>query len=604
MAKSDQIASLFASVGFKVDRRSMDSLNKSLTNIENRVSRIRTALNGTKAGKNYGAAFKGLERQATGAATAIDNITKRYKNGLGALQGYTTATQALVAAMTQLRAVTPARLPRIPSQGGGRAGGGGVGRGRQGAAGGFVSGLFGGGASTFARGILPGLGAGWAALHTVQSGRKSIATENALAALTGSAGGGRAEYQYVKDFSNKYGLKASETADGYKRILASSVGSTLEGKGARNVFEGVSLYGKTLGLGNEEMSRASTAISQMISKGKISSEELKGQLAESLPGAVQIFASAMEVPVAQMFKMMENGEVLADEVLPKVANLLKQQAAAGGALEKSMKSSLSAQNRFLNKWEDFLKRVFEGGLDDSLATFFDMLSSSLKFIEPLLINITRAVNFLFVPLKGLIELFKILPGPLQAGVVGLTAFVVALFQWEKIMKGMTWLKSHPMIVFLTMLFLILEDFYVWTQGGKSLFGDLFGEFDKIMTPERWDGLFKAFDTFIAKIKMIRDGIREIKEMISFGEAHKGSNPNTAAARARGNAAQEALARASNPNFGNDLLIERLKAAGIGGGNTININVSGAGDPDAVADKVSRKLAAGLRIANPVETGGR
>lgn len=482
MARSEQIASLFASVGFKIDQQSLKSLNKGLSDIEKKVQALQNAIKGVKLSRSTNA-FKGLDSGAEKAAKAIEKLNNQYSSGVGPLQAYTSATQQLAAAMLQLKGVGPVRLPRTPA-GGGAAPAAGAGSG-------FFSGMFGGlmggGAATFARGIMPGLGAGWAVLHATQNARKTIATENALAALTGGQGSGAAEFQYVKDFSNTYGLKASESADAYKRILASSVGTKLQGAGARSIFEGTSLYGKTLGLSNENMARASTAISQMISKGKISSEELKGQLAEALPGAVQIFAKAMDVPVAQMFKMMEEGKVLSEDVLPKVAELLKQQAKAGGALEKSMKSSLSAQNRFLNKWEDFLKRLFESGMDEALASVFNGLTVALSGVSDILIQLGKAARFIFVPIQGLVALFKELPGVIQAALVGLAALKVfmAIGAWS-------WLKSHPLVIFFSLIFLLLEDFWSWTQGRDSLFGRLFGEWK----PDFLDPVFEAFDKLI------------------------------------------------------------------------------------------------------------
>ena len=51
------------------------------------------------------------------------------------------------------------------------------------------------------------------------------------------------------------------------------------------------------------------AISQMISKGKVSAEELRLQLAERMPGAVNIFAKAIGVTTSELDKMLQEGKV-------------------------------------------------------------------------------------------------------------------------------------------------------------------------------------------------------------------------------------------------------------------------------------------------------
>lgn len=578
MSKSTQIASLFASVGFKIDQRSIQSLNKSLSDVQKKVDGIQKAIRGVKMSRSTNA-FKGLDTGADKAAKAVGRLNSQYTSGIGPLQAYTSATQQLATALASVRASASGGLPRVPGGGGG-SGGGSAGRNT------FFGSLFGGGMAGMARGIMPGLGAGWAVLHGVQSARKNIATENALAALTGSQAQGTAEYNYVKDFSNQYGLKASESADAYKRILASSVGTKLQGSGAKNVFEGVSLYGKTLGLSNENMSRASTAISQMISKGKVSSEELKGQLAESLPGAVQIFAKAMDKPVAQMFKMMENGEVLSEDVLPKVAELLKKQAQAGGALEKSMSSSLSAQNRFLNHWESFLKKLFESGLDEALAGAFNALTIALKILGPILAAVGKAARFMLVPFEGLILLFKSLPGILQGTLVAFGAFKVmmAVGAWA-------WLAKHPLVVFVTLLFLLLEDIYGWTKGKKSMFGLLFGDWQ----PDFLDPVFSAFDRlleyFVKAINLKRELLSTASEKAS---TFLGDIADTINGRDQFNPDQ--------------YMKDRIRAqnARQNSGNNIQVNVQVHAAPgmneEALAAKVSNGVAQAIRTSTPSPGG--
>ena len=63
-----------------------------------------------------------------------------------------------------------------------------------------------------------------------------------------------------------------------------------------------------------------------LQKGKVSLEELNGQLAEALPGASNLAASALGVTRREMFKMAEGGNLLASELLPKFATELERVA--------------------------------------------------------------------------------------------------------------------------------------------------------------------------------------------------------------------------------------------------------------------------------------
>ena len=68
-----------------------------------------------------------------------------------------------------------------------------------------------------------------------------------------------------------------------------------------------------MGLSVENQERAFLALNQMMSKGTVQAEELRGQLGEALPGAFGIMAKAVGVTEKELQNMMKAGEVLADE---------------------------------------------------------------------------------------------------------------------------------------------------------------------------------------------------------------------------------------------------------------------------------------------------
>jgi tape measure domain-containing protein len=71
------------------------------------------------------------------------------------------------------------------------------------------------------------------------------------------------------------------------------------------------------------------ALTQMISKGKVSAEELRGQLGERLPGAFKIASDAMGVTTAELSKMLETGEVITEDFLPRFSAAMQEHFAGG-----------------------------------------------------------------------------------------------------------------------------------------------------------------------------------------------------------------------------------------------------------------------------------
>jgi tape measure domain-containing protein len=82
-------------------------------------------------------------------------------------------------------------------------------------------------------------------------------------------------------------------------------------------------------LSAEDTNGALRALQQMMSKGRVSAEELNGQLGERIPGALGIASRAMRMTTQELMKMMEKGELMSADFLPKFASQLKYEFAGG-----------------------------------------------------------------------------------------------------------------------------------------------------------------------------------------------------------------------------------------------------------------------------------
>lgn len=92
----------------------------------------------------------------------------------------------------------------------------------------------------------------------------------------------------------------------------------------RKVFESVSRACTAFGMSADDSNGVMLALSQMMSKGKISSEELRLQMGERLPVALQAMAKAAGVSVAGLDKLLKQGKLMSKDVLPKFAEALNE----------------------------------------------------------------------------------------------------------------------------------------------------------------------------------------------------------------------------------------------------------------------------------------
>lgn len=183
------------------------------------------------------------------------------------------------------------------------------------------------------------------------------------------------ELNFIRESSRTLGLEFVSTSLQYMKLAAAARETSLEGKKARDIFTAVAQASTVMGLSADQTSGSLLAISQMISKNTIMSEELKGQLAERLPGAFQIAARAMGVTTEQLNKMLETGQVVAGDFLPKFARQLSQEVAPEvDAASMSMQASV---NRLSNSWTALKQVIVENGAGKSIASGMDSLSKSV-----------------------------------------------------------------------------------------------------------------------------------------------------------------------------------------------------------------------------------
>lgn len=97
----------------------------------------------------------------------------------------------------------------------------------------------------------------------------------------------------------------------------------------------------------------------------MSSEELRQQLGERLPGAVNIFADALGVTTEELSKMLEQGEVLANsDTLLKFADQLNKRF--GPQLAAALQSTSTEIGKFQNNIYNAQLQFAKGGFIEFL----------------------------------------------------------------------------------------------------------------------------------------------------------------------------------------------------------------------------------------------
>lgn len=125
----------------------------------------------------------------------------------------------------------------------------------------------------------------------------------------------QADFERIRAIADQTGNSFVILAREWTNIKAAAKNTTLEGEKSFEMFRNIAVGAASFRLTGVQVEATFKAISQMMSKGTVQLEELKGQLGDQLPIAMQAAAKAMGVTTAQLFKLIKAGKVSSEEFL-------------------------------------------------------------------------------------------------------------------------------------------------------------------------------------------------------------------------------------------------------------------------------------------------
>ncbi|QBJ04710.1 zinc finger protein [Pseudomonas phage JHP] len=319
------------------------------------------------------------------------------------------------------------------------------------------------------RGFIPGLGGAFAIMQLNRANQELQGQRLAMQAVGGGVQGGQELQATLRDISQRLGLDDRALGSSYVKMMAAGQASDFSKEQVDSIFQSMAEYGRVMGLDGEAMKGSFRAVEQMMGKGQIMSEELKGQLAERFPAAVALMAKSQDMTIAELMKTMEDGKLKSDALIP-FARTLAEEARKGGALDAAMQGTAAQQGRFQFGWNRTIEAFAAGGFDRGMSDFFKIASDGMKEALPLVTALGGGFEALMRPVNALVGI---------GGELG--------SQWENIAKqfnmtgtGLT-LTTAQTLALLTPMgrlisaiswgALVLEDFIVFLEGGDSVFGD-------------------------------------------------------------------------------------------------------------------------------------
>lgn len=116
----------------------------------------------------------------------------------------------------------------------------------------------------------------------------------------------------------------NELSNSFVKLTAAGLNPTM--RTMRALTDGLAAFGA----GDQQLHRVTIALAQMQGKGVLSMEELRQQLGESMPNAMQLFARSMNVTVGELAKMVSSGMVESRSAIQKFFGEVERTYAGSG----------------------------------------------------------------------------------------------------------------------------------------------------------------------------------------------------------------------------------------------------------------------------------
>lgn len=177
-------------------------------------------------------------------------------------------------------------------------------------------------------------------------------------AIKQSSGGaleGAKSLQFLTDTAEELGLDVASLRDGFRTFAGGMIGTGITIGKTRQYYKEVATAVSAMGLSGDDAKGVFLALGQIMGKGKVQAEELRGQIGERIPGAFATASRAMGVTQAQLNKMLDNGLLNSKDFISKFTGELYRGNVAGAReASKGLRANL---NRLSSEWVRFKEGI-------------------------------------------------------------------------------------------------------------------------------------------------------------------------------------------------------------------------------------------------------
>ena len=226
----------------------------------------------------------------------------------------------------------------------------------------------------------------------------------------------------ARNISKDYAVGLKETLKGFSQVAVAARANNLTLQETETIYRGLVSSGIAFGKSQQDIDAIVRATVQVLSKGKLSAEELQGQIGERLPGAVAKFAEATGRTLPQLAKDLKAGTVQISDFVDfskkqlfdydKVAQLI-----ADGPEKAGARLNLALEEAAEN-YGGFFQRV-GAGFQDLFKGIVDFANDNVEVVKDMIADFIIAAEKIDLVFSDLAESIQSTLGPVLGGIVSM-----------------------------------------------------------------------------------------------------------------------------------------------------------------------------------------
>lgn len=244
-----------------------------------------------------------------------------------------------------------------------------------------------------------GYGANWLNKRNQEVVSAQLMTQAVVQQAGGTKEQGVQSFDWLRGQANRVGFNYLDAAPDFNKLVSGLTGAGMSVETSQETFKGFAELSRVNKLDKTSQNRLFRALSQVAGKNQLMSEELTGQIAEALPGGVALFAEAYQRQTGGTLQGSDSISALRDamknkkvkgNILPIAAQIASEKAASG--LGAASKASQAEQARAQNALNDKAILASNSGVEQGFARLFKTFAIVLNESSPLVEKMAQGFN--------------------------------------------------------------------------------------------------------------------------------------------------------------------------------------------------------------------